>query len=156
MNQEEHSVRWSQIDLEIPIAVPRTRVWEALVNETSSWWPKGLYAGANPKGFHIEAKLGGRMFEDWGDGAGLLWYTVVALDPPDSLQLAGHVSEAFGGPATSQIRIALDDSEEGTILSLRDDLVGAVTNEALEKIRGGWRALFEKALKNYAEGREGS
>ena len=60
--------------MEIPINAPRARVWKALVEETTFWWPASFYTGPKARGLHIEPKLGGRMYEDWGKGAGVVWY----------------------------------------------------------------------------------
>ena len=71
MNLIEHT-------LEIAIAAPPARVWKALTGQVSSWWHPGfLREGA--LAFVIEPRVGGRVYEDWGGGQGLLWYTVVGL-----------------------------------------------------------------------------
>jgi uncharacterized protein YndB with AHSA1/START domain len=70
------------IELEIPIEAPIERVWKALVAETAKWWRRDFYTSNEAKRFVIEPVLGGRMYEDWGDGAGVVWATVNAVKAP--------------------------------------------------------------------------
>jgi uncharacterized protein YndB with AHSA1/START domain len=88
------------IELEISIRAPVERVWKALVKETGKWWLRDFYTSGEAKTFVIEPVLGGKMFEDWGDGAGVIWATVTAVKAPTMLELAGVSSPAWGGPST--------------------------------------------------------
>jgi uncharacterized protein YndB with AHSA1/START domain len=74
--------------LEIEIAASPEQVWIALGEDTTFWWPKSFYTGPKAKGFHIEPRLGGRGYEDWGRDAGVIWFQVFAIDPPHSLDLS--------------------------------------------------------------------
>ncbi|MGH8016226.1 MAG: hypothetical protein ACREBV_08550 [Candidatus Zixiibacteriota bacterium] len=73
------------IELEIAIDRPISKVWKALVTETTKWWPKDFYTSKNTKAFVIEPKLGGRMYEKLTGGAGLVWMTVYGIEPPKYL-----------------------------------------------------------------------
>ena len=141
----------AQVELEIEIAAPPERVWQALVEETGNWWPKDFYAGADAKNFILEPHLGGRMYEDWGGGSGATWYTVIEINPVRSLGLAGHYPPVFGGPSTSILRLELAASGTGTTLSLSDSEFRPVTEKTHGVLEEGWRELFEKALKRYVE-----
>jgi uncharacterized protein YndB with AHSA1/START domain len=140
-----------KIELEVLVKAPRVRVWQALVDEIGRWWPRDFYAGSDPKGFVLEARLGGRMYEDWGDGAGLLWYNVIAIDPPRSLDLAGHLTPAFGGPAKTYLRLTLDDEGESTRLRILDSIFGRVTPASVEQVQAGWETLFTQGFKAFVE-----
>jgi len=74
-----------EIVQEVRLEATPARVWKALVEETSSWWHRDFYTGRNPRAFHIEARLGGAMWEDWGDGQGLDGRRHDALVPRDFL-----------------------------------------------------------------------
>jgi DNA-binding transcriptional ArsR family regulator len=139
------------VELEIRIAAPPERVWQALTAEIGRWWPQDFYAGANAKDFILEARLGGRMYEDWGIEAGALWYLVTEIDPPRSLGLSGHMPAAFGGPATSLVRIVLQPDGEATLFQLADSEFRRPTETSRASLEEGWRALFEKAFKTYVE-----
>jgi uncharacterized protein YndB with AHSA1/START domain len=140
------------IELEVRIRAQPQRVWKALVDETSRWWHKDFYTSQEAKGFVIEAKLGGRMYEDWGNGAGQIWYTVTGVEPPRSLSLLGHLTPAFGGPAISMLQLNLKDEGGRTVLHLADTIAGKVNEDKPEFIREGWKTLFEDCLKTYVEG----
>ena len=96
---EGQPVTATRIELEIPIEASPERVWNALVNDTGQWWPKDFYCTTDPGPITLEAKAGGRLFERGGDGSELLWFTVLALAPNKSMDLVGHLTPAYGGPA---------------------------------------------------------
>jgi uncharacterized protein YndB with AHSA1/START domain len=141
----------ARVDLEVSIAAPRERVWQALVQEAGRWWPKDFYVGQAPRGFIIEPRPGGRVYEDWGEERGALWYTVLVVDPPSALELAGHLTPAFGGPATTTVRLVLKEAEGRTRLRLEDAVFGRVDELTVPRLREGWRALLEQGLKRYVE-----
>src|SRR5438067_438683 len=85
----------AQLDLEVPIGAPPERVWQALVRDVANWWRPDFYCLPNPREFILEAKAGGRGYEFNGEGAELLWFTVVAVEPPHALELVGHLTPRF-------------------------------------------------------------
>src|SRR3954451_4799343 len=106
------------LELAVPMAAKRDRVWRALVRETKAWWPRAFYTNERAKALKIEPKLGGRMFEDWGRGDGLIWYSVIGVEDRHSLDLAGHMTFAFGGPATTLLRLEIEDRGKESILNV--------------------------------------
>lgn len=141
----------ARIEVEIPINAPLERVWDAMTGDVSTWWPKEFYAGANAKSYHIEAELGGRMYEDWGDGNGLVWATVIGLDKPNWIHLVGHMSPPYAGPAVNMLRLELEEHGKTTTLKLSDTVSGRVDDKMRAEMHEGWIALFEKAMKPYIE-----
>lgn len=140
-----------RIDLEFPIAAPRERVWQALVAETGQWWRQDFYMGSPVQPMVFEARPGGRLYEDWGQGGGLLWYTVLALEPPAALDMVGHLTPAFGGPASSMLRLCLKDTGAMTLLQLSDSVFGRVSEDSAARLREGWQLLFGEGFKPYVE-----
>src|SRR6185295_18447657 len=140
-NMADEEIGVVHIELEIRIAARPERVWQALTGEMGRWWPRDFYAGPEAKNFILEAHLGGRMYEDWGIGAGAIWYIVTEIDPPRSLGLSGHMPAAFGGPATSLLRITLTADGGSTVLRLADSEFRRPTAEARASLEEGWRAL---------------
>ncbi len=65
-----------EVRIELMINAPQQRVWDALVNDARHWWPASFYTSERTKRFVLEPRLGGRMFEDFGSGEGLVWFTV--------------------------------------------------------------------------------
>jgi uncharacterized protein YndB with AHSA1/START domain len=110
--------------LEITIKAAPERVWKALVDETTHWWRKDYYTNPNTKRFVMEAKLGGKVYEDWGDGAGLMWYTIVGIDPPRTLRLAGYLFPEYGGAANCLLHITLEAKGKSTVFKLTDNVFG--------------------------------
>ena len=141
----------AQIELEIPIKATPNRVWEALVRETSRWWLKDFYTSLATKGFVIEPRLGGYAYEDCGEGTGQIWYTVMGIQPPQSIMLLGLLTPAFGGPAQTILQLNLKSSGKATILQLSDTIFGKVGDEKLTQTREGWMLLFDGGLRMFVE-----
>jgi uncharacterized protein YndB with AHSA1/START domain len=145
------SVTLEQVELQITIAAPPERVWKALTEETTFWWAKEFYTSEATRGFHMEAKLGGKLYEDYGNGAGAVWYEIFSFDPPRSIDLKGNLAVPYG-PAMSLLHLELKAEGKSTILSLSDSTFGVAKDCDATKMEG-WKLLFEVGLKGYVEGR---
>lgn len=143
--------RVALIEIEISIAAPREKVWRALTEETGAWWRKDFYVGPAPKGMVFEPRVGGRLFEDWGDGAGVLWGTVFAFDPGRSFDLITHSSAAWGGPRTSMLHVELRNQDKGTLLKVSDAVQGRIDETSAASLHEGWSLLFGEGLRPYVE-----
>ncbi len=137
--------------IEVAVEAPIERVWKGLVQETTVWWRKDFYTSPTTRSFTIEPTVGGRAFEDYGNGGGALWFTVIAIDPPHLLELAGHLSPRFGGPLTSVTTFALRTEGKRTIVEVSDAGVGWVKSNRDAAITEGWRLLVEDGLKAWVE-----
>ncbi|MGL4423222.1 MAG: hypothetical protein ACRCZF_21345, partial [Gemmataceae bacterium] len=87
-----------EVGCEIVLRQTRQRVWEALTEEVSAWWPRHFFNHPNPVGFVLEGKIGGRVFEDWGQGAGYLVGTVVVWAPQQRMTWACELYPDWCGP----------------------------------------------------------
>lgn len=150
----------AQVELEIPIDAPRAEVWRALIEDIELWWRKDFFVG-EPRAFVLEARPGGRLFEDWGDGRGMLWYSVVVADAPGRLQMVGHLLPGHCGDSfgTTMLRLSLDevrgrDGAARTVLRLSDSVFGALAPDIAQSLGSGWQALFGDGLKAHVERRE--
>ena len=141
-------------ELEITIAAPREAVWRALVEQIDSWWSRDYCATAAPQKMTLEARPGGHLIEEGAGGATVLWFTVFAIEPGSSLNLVGHIPPAYGGPATSMLRLALDTgaSEAETILRVTDALSGRLSDKMPTCAMDGWQVIFGEGLKPFVEG----
>jgi uncharacterized protein YndB with AHSA1/START domain len=137
--------------VEVPIEAPAGRVWQAVVEETATWWPADFYAGENTTQVRVEAWAGGRIFEQGPGGAGLLWFTVLAVSPGKHLDLAGHLIPHFGGPAISHVRWAVESRGDASAVVVSDSTWGGVAGGSLDSIVAGWEHLFRDGLKKYLE-----
>lgn len=143
----------AQVELEVEIAAIPQRVWDALVGETTAWWHRDFYTSELAKGFIIEPKLGGRVYEDWGADAGQIWYTVIGIEPSNSLMLQGILTATFGGPATTILEIKLKSEGKGTRVQISDTIFGNIGDDKLSQTKEGWKMLFEDGLKAHVEGK---
>lgn len=134
--------------LEVMIAATPTRVWQALTTEASAWWPKDFHTSTRAERFVIEPVLGGRVFEDFGGGDGLMWYTVIGVEVEKELVMAGHLLPPFGGPAVTALRLTLSQQSDSTQLKIQDDRFGLLGGESPVD---GWRMVFDDGLRLYIE-----
>jgi uncharacterized protein YndB with AHSA1/START domain len=144
----------AEIVIEVQIAVPRDTVWNELTAEPTRWWHPAYFSdprGAEVGSFRIEPRLGGRMLEDWGEGQGLVWGVVVALDRGRALQVVGDTSPAWGGPSRHWSTWKLEDASSGTRLRFENAIWGRVSEATRASLEEGWRYLFEHGLKRWCE-----
>jgi DNA-binding transcriptional ArsR family regulator/uncharacterized protein YndB with AHSA1/START domain len=142
-----------EYELEIRIEAPRERVWKALVEDTTLWWRKDFYVGKEPRGFHIEPKLGGRVWEDWGNGAGLIWFTVIGCDPGRSLRLRGDLmSDCTGSSGQTLMHWqVVPDGKSASVLKLSDAVMGRLSANMGQSLADGWKLLLGETFKQYVE-----
>lgn len=137
--------------LSFDVETRRDRAWRAITGETAAWWPQDMRVGGAASKLTFEARLGGRLFEEWDQGAGMTWYTVVAIEPLSSLDLAGHVTPRFGGPALSQLHVSLSDKGNGTRIAITDGVIGPTRLDMERRISEGRSLVVGTALKKYLD-----
>jgi uncharacterized protein YndB with AHSA1/START domain len=144
--------RGDPLRLEVRIDAPRERVWQALVDDFSVWWPADSFNVGGPTArMTLEPKVGGRMFEDWGDGQGLLWGQVVGLKRPETLQMVSDSFPEWGGPLRNFLTWRLESQGTATVVRLVDAVLGErKAGDPAEKEKG-WNFLLA-ALKAHIEG----
>lgn len=135
-------------EFEVVIAAPLARVWQALASEVSAWWPKEFHTSVRTQRFVIETVLGGRVYEDFGGGDGLVWYSVIGVEMGRELTLAGHLLPPFGGPAVTALRLTLSVKGKDTLLHVKDDRFGMLAGESPID---GWRLVFDAGLRQHVE-----
>ena len=141
-----------ELDFEVAIRAGPAKVWAALTADTAAWWPKHFYTHPAAKRFVIEGAVGGRVFEDWGGGAGGLWGTVVVWEPPTRVTWSAELYPDYGGPGRAFVTFAVEKKGKGSVLRLRDAGVCPDPAKAAASLRSGWEDLGG-ALKGYAEGK---
>jgi uncharacterized protein YndB with AHSA1/START domain len=147
----ESSINTIQIDFDVTINAPISNVWDCLIKDISLWWRKDFYTSEKTKSFVLEPFVGGRMYEDYGNQNGLLWATVLVLDAPNTLELKGHLTPQWGGPAISFMKISLSKNEDFTILRLSETTMGKVSENSKKQLEDGWKMIYQDALKKYVE-----
>lgn len=150
MNKPPEFSRQSLYRVEIG-ATPE-RVFRALTHDIGAWWSKDFFVGgANTRRFVLDAKIGGSVYEDWGDGQGLEWYRVVAIKRNERLLLSGELFPDFGGPALLQEDFQLKSQDSGTLLTLKESVLGPIADGTVESLAQGWNFLLADCLKAYLE-----
>jgi DNA-binding transcriptional ArsR family regulator len=142
-----------EVELEITIDAPPERVWKALVDDIGLWWRKD-FIDPSTVAFVLEQRPGGRVYEDWGERRGRLWYTVVSLEPPAKLLLSGDffAINCGGSSGTSLVTIILEPVRgERTLFKLTDSVFGRLAPGMAEDLTQGWQLLIRDALKPFAE-----
>jgi uncharacterized protein YndB with AHSA1/START domain len=136
--------------ISLEIAKPHAAVWKAFTGDVHRWWPKDFYATESTKRIVFEVKPGGRLYEDAGDGNGLVWYHVIAVDAPNAITMSGFIAPPFGGPATSLLRVAFSPRGRSvTEMEITDSTFGCLGDA--KSTEEGWRMLFEGGFKNWVE-----
>lgn len=140
-----------QIELVIEMEAERGRVWRSLVNDIGAWWPGEFLCTPRSGGIRIEARPGGRVYEENAEGGGMVWYTVVSIDPGTSMYWMGVIAPPWGGPCSTVVWLRLEDSPRGTRLTILDSLIGRVGPGQVKAMKDGWTQIFGGGLKAFVE-----
>ncbi len=149
-NRKEAGIVHSE--LEVLIHASHKTVWKALTRDIHRWWPNEFFAMPRSKKFVLEAKLGGRMYETAGTRGGVIWGTVIAIEPFRFINIAGYLAPPFAGPGTTLFRLSLENKGAGeTLLRVSDSIIGLVTDQTQNAAEEGWKVLFSEKLKTFVE-----
>jgi len=145
----------AEVALDWPIAASPQRIWAALFEQPELWWPSSHRAVGGESGMTFEPRLGGQLREQASNRAGVLWYSVIALDPLRSVDLAGNLAARYGGPATSLLRIEIvpGQADGSSVLKLTDSVFGRIGPELRTSIADGWQAIIGQGMVRFLEGR---
>jgi len=147
----DKKVATAQISFSVKLNASKNQVWKALTTDIGKWWGKDFCTSPNTKKFVLDAQIGGLMYEDAGSGQGLVWGMVIGVDKPNSLQIKGHLSAEFGGPAVSFQHFKLEEKGKTTELKFSDTIFGAIDDGFEKSLTKGWKDIFGKALKAYLD-----
>lgn len=141
----------ARIELEVPIDASAAKVWKTIVERPDEWWISELRCVPGVSKVHFDATAGGALVERNENGGSLLWFTVIAVEPTRSLNLAGAIAPPFGGPCQAFLLIELEENDGATVVKMTNSLHGHVNEQSLPEIEGGWRMLLENGLKRVVE-----
>lgn len=141
----------SQTVVEVSIDAPRLRVWDAFLNETDAWWRPDFRTDPRTQSVLLEPRVGGRLYEDYGNGDGLLWATVVVMKSGERIDLVGVAGPEWGGPHTGYHSFTFQDRGDQTVVRLTDSYHGHITPKTLASLEEGWKLLIGEGLKPYVE-----
>lgn len=119
-------IRCFEVLGEVTIDAPRARVFDAVTIDVPKWF---LHRAVEGSPVTIELRLGGRVFEDWGNGDGMLWTTIVAMKRPSFIRLRGEWGVA--GPVQIVVTYHLEEAGTGTLLKSSHLITGRLTDEEM-------------------------
>lgn len=122
---------------EVAVDAPPERVFDALLR-IGEWWPHRFRAGS---AVVLEPFVGGRFYEDWGDGTGALYGTVGRLERPSRIAVSGPMGMA--GPVTAVWSMELTASDSGTTLALAHRAFGDIDEETRRGYTEGWTEVVD-------------
>jgi uncharacterized protein YndB with AHSA1/START domain len=140
-------------ELKIEIKASCERVWQALIEEINAWWLPDFHMVGEGSVVSLDARAGGGLVE-YREGSGsLLWYTVQWCRPEQyEIYLVGHLTSDWGGPATSSLKLELQESRPGRcVLRVADAHFGHVDTANIKSLQEGWTRLFTDGLKKFVE-----
>ncbi|MDQ1486042.1 MAG: hypothetical protein QOJ62_1735 [Actinomycetota bacterium] len=130
---------------DITLDAGRRRVFDALLH-TAAWWPDRIRSGANVV---LEPRVGGRFFESYDDGCGILLGQVARLVTPDEFAIEG--SFGLDGPTYALWTLRLDaDGQNRTVLHARYRAFGALDEQTRADSPASWDARYA-ALRHYLD-----
>jgi len=141
------SVRVVRLAAELRFRCTPERLFRAMTVETTEWFPY-TYGGDRTKEVVMEPRVGGLVYEDWGDGAGHLYGQVTTYDPPRSVTMRTRLH--LGTVMDSQFEIEADG--DTSILRSERVVIGPISDEEAEGIRfHGDLARFADAIRSVVE-----
>jgi DNA-binding transcriptional ArsR family regulator len=145
--KEMGDVRTIRIEHEMRVKAPVDRVWAAATTEQLEWYPH-TYGEDRVKELIFDAKVGGRVGEDWGEGAGVLYGTITYYDPPHVYATRGHLR---GGVLLEQWMTVEKDGDE-SIVKGSTVCFGEITDEMEKGIdMHGNLKHYEDRFREYVE-----
>lgn len=138
-----------QIEQQIEINAPFTSVFHSLVNDINDWW-EFRFEEDNSK-ITFDPKVGGLFMENWGNGEGALWGTVLYYKKNEEIRLQGLLG--MQGAVTSHYGYRLERNGDATTVKLSHSAVGLLDPKWEEAHTNGWALLLNK-LKMHTENNE--
>lgn len=142
--------------IEVSVVVPhdKSHAWEYYFNQINGWWSSDFYTSPRTKRFIVDTYIGGKAYEDYGEGGGLVWGDVIGVDYTNSLHIRGTLYKEYGGPAITLEKFSFVEEGDTTIVTYSCDFVGEVTESAINSLKKGWKSIFNDHYKKYCLERE--
>lgn len=137
------------IRIEVIVPVNVAHAWEYYFNQVNSWWSKDYFSSPKTKRFHIETFIGGRIYEDFGEGDGVIWGDVIGADYLHSIDIRGNLTKTFGGPALTYERLEFEKVSGGTKLTYKMDVIGHYTESSIASLKQGWEDILQHRYYKY-------
>ncbi len=140
------------VDLETRCAAPPAAVWRTLVDDIDSWWGDPYVSSSERQSLTLDARVGGLLLEDWGEGNGTVWGTVRTVRQPSRLEFDGTFMMV--GALCGTVAITIEPIDTGSSqVRLTQQAFGAISDETLAAWSNGWTDLLD-ALSDATERQE--
>lgn len=138
------------IEEEFTLTAPRPQVYRALTGSIGAWWGAPYLRKPHAaRTVVLETRLGGRLYEDWGDSEGAMWAMVTGLERNVSIELIGAMG--LRNVVEGYIRFELLDAPLGTTLKLTHHAMGVFSPRVEAVYAKGWRELLGHKLRAFVE-----
>jgi len=138
------------IEVSTEIHLDQAHTWEYYFNQINGWWPKEFYTSPRTRRFMIQTKIGGKAFEDFGEGQGLVWGDVIGVDYPNTLLLRGNLTKDFGGPVVTYEKFELETIHSDlTRFTYTCDFVGEIQESSVKSLKDGWIDIIQQHFAKY-------
>jgi uncharacterized protein YndB with AHSA1/START domain len=139
-------LKYAHIVQEHVIKAPRAKVYQALTEGANSWWSHRVNDDAEVR---MDARLGGRFWEELKNGGGMQYARVRWLKPGEEIEFEG--SMGFDGPATGVFSFTLEEKGGSTLVKLEHKFFGPLSDETEGMYTQGWTELLGTNLKEFIE-----
>ena len=143
-------MNWFIIEKKLEFYASPKKVFDALTKNVSKWWKREyLIGGENAKKLVCEAKLGGKMFEVWGENEGSIWGTITEIRKNVRLEICGTTGN--NGATWGKIGYDFEPcGKNATTLVFSHHAIGTFEEGTGDEYDAGWDQIFS-ALKVYVE-----
>lgn len=149
------------------VRAPRERCFDVFTLEIDAWWRRGRayrVGGAHEGSLHLEPRLGGRVFQEHGEGGALVHAigVITAWDPPARFAFTWRGINFVDGDPDTTVEVWFEAAAGGTRITVEHRGLAALRPE--HPVRHGappaefvatmarWWGGLVTSLRLYAEG----
>jgi DNA-binding transcriptional ArsR family regulator len=141
-------VRVVRVACELTFRTTAEKLFHTMTQNTLAWFPV-TYGEERVKQVVFEPRVGGALYEDWGDGAGHLYAEVTLYDPPRAWSTRGRL----GPGVVLDSEYEITDAGDGVVtLAASKVAIGPLTDEDAAGIsKYGDVSRFADAIRKLVE-----
>jgi hypothetical protein len=141
-------IRAVRLACELRIQASARRTFEVMTQQSLEWYPH-TYGGDRVRRVVLEPRVGGQLYEDWGEGSGHLYGQVTVYDPPVRWATRGRVSAG----TIMDTEYELTEEAGGVRVRVKVVVVGPLTDEDAAAIAEyGDISAYAPAIEELASG----
>ena len=140
--------RVMHVEMEVLINAAPERVFGALTENVLGWWDTEHCTYKHGK-MVLEPQVGGRFYEDWGEGEGALFGMVRYIERNRLLKIEGTIG--MDVLVLGMIRYELVPQGPATLLKFTHHAFGELDEETEGAYVEGWKDMLEGRLRAYVE-----